>query len=238
MSSALQASRGAAKTISPSGATSRTTNLASRPAFSGTSLRLHPRLQAQRERRQRRSGVSVVAYRSPVHQKYVRKTKEELEEEYRQEWLSTTAHQAGVRRKPTTRSVVVYMFMYIRFCILPEPVRYIFHRLWLPMRPLLHALHKRLVLAGIKLDAAIVKRRQPSTSKSFSVQEVLRRYHGKASPWRKLVYRMKLLLGKSLAELDADALAQDKAAVEEEEAALAAARAAVEEGQSARVARA
>jgi hypothetical protein len=122
------------------------------------------------------------------------------------------------------------MFMYIRFCILPEPVRYIFHRLWLPMRPLLHALHKRLVLAGIKLDAAIVKRRQPSTSKSFSVQEVLRRYHGKvsdqrgaslpscppchvftcllpispilyqpqASPWRKLVYRMKLLLVRPL----------------------------------------
>lgn len=164
----------------------------------------------------------MAAYKSPVHRKYVTKTKEELDEAYAKEWIETTAHQGsphtaltqpqikvattvattslsaavfaplrpgpgGVRgaavaqvREPTFWSVMAYVPQFIRFRIIPEPIRYLMHLAWLPLRPFAAALERRLLLAGAKLDALLARLHKGAPGrKLLSIQEVLRRAHGK-----------------------------------------------------------
>mmetsp|Transcript_16298 Transcript_16298/g.40926 ORF Transcript_16298/g.40926 Transcript_16298/m.40926 type:complete len:231 (-) Transcript_16298:27-719(-) len=179
------------------------------PALAGAGQLRRPvqALPVAARRRSRGGALRVAAYKSPVHRKYVTKTKEELDEAYAKEWIETTAHQVAQVREPTFWSVMAYVPQFIRFRIIPEPIRYLMHLAWLPLRPFAAALERRLLLAGAKLDALLARLHKGAPGrKLLSIQEVLRRAHGKATPLRKIKYRIDLLKGKTIEELDDEAL--------------------------------
>mmetsp|Transcript_34721 Transcript_34721/g.98383 ORF Transcript_34721/g.98383 Transcript_34721/m.98383 type:complete len:212 (-) Transcript_34721:109-744(-) len=151
----------------------------------------------------RTSHVANAGRYSPVHKKYVSFTREELEEKYLQEWLFTTGMDGSTERPMTVWSVIWFIPMWIWFCVIPDPIRFLMFLAWQPMHPLWIAAYRRTILAGAILDAFLCKLK--GSPQTFSTTEVLRRYHGKVSIWRKLYYRVLLLTGAPLKKLDEDA---------------------------------
>mmetsp|Transcript_23784 Transcript_23784/g.56693 ORF Transcript_23784/g.56693 Transcript_23784/m.56693 type:complete len:204 (-) Transcript_23784:42-653(-) len=143
--------------------------------------------------------VGVQKY-SKVHKKYVQRSREELDQIYLQECLTIAGLDAdSEQREMTLWSVLMFVPMWIRFYVIPHPVRYAMFLLWSSAKPLIHSIRRSAVLAGARADALLSRR---SGVPRFSLAEVLRRYHGKVSVWRRLYYRGSLLAGKSATDLE------------------------------------
>lgn len=113
-----------------------------------------------------------------AYKKYM--SRQDLEVAYFKEWEETTvlAEQEG-RRKMTLLTMLAFLPTFIKFYVVPGPIRYVWWLIWSVVREAGYQLRKKAVIAGAKLDVATMQRRGITPSGYELRATALRRLHGK-----------------------------------------------------------
>ncbi|KAL4458184.1 hypothetical protein ABPG75_013049 [Micractinium tetrahymenae] len=150
-------------------------------SFCGSQLPLPPR-RLQRLAAGRAGSLMVAAAafgrNKGAYKKYM--SRQDLEVAYFKEWEETTvlAEQEG-RRKMTLLTMLAFLPNFIKFYLIPGPIRYVWWLIWSVVREAGYQLRKKAVVAGAKLDVATLQRRGITPAGYELRATALRRLHGK-----------------------------------------------------------
>ncbi|KAL3147788.1 hypothetical protein ABBQ32_002518 [Trebouxia sp. C0010 RCD-2024] len=154
-----------------------------------------PNLPHQHQRNRRSRCVTVQAAEiKPAYNKY--RSRYDIDQDYINQWKEVTARDR-IPTKMTPLSFLWFVPLYIKYHVIPGPVRYLWWVTWCAFLRARYQIRKRLVLLGAKLDVELMKRSKTAGPLSFSRAMVLRRLHGHVDPLQNFQYRMHLLQGVS-----------------------------------------
>jgi len=125
------------------------------------------------------------------------RSRQEIENDYDRDWERTALLPDEILNRPmTVVTLLSCLPSWVRFCLFPGPIRFLFFRLSLQIGSILRVMHRQLVLQGAKLDAALARKASPPLTGSVT-RVVLLRYHHKLSTIENIKFRLALLFGKT-----------------------------------------
>ena len=126
-----------------------------------------------------------------------RRSRQDIEKEYYREWERTTiVAKEDINRPMTLVTFLAFLPTWLKFYGLPGPVRFVVFLLWQRAAAAAHVIHRKLVIAGAKFDASIL-RRSKLPEGTLSRRIVLLRYHHRISTLENIKFRLAVLSGKA-----------------------------------------
>lgn len=137
--------------------------------------------------------ASGSSFSGPAYNKY--RSRGDIEREYYQQWneMTVVAEREG-KRAMTAVTLLAFLPSWFKFYVIPGPIRYLLFLLARAAAHVLHCLRKHAVLAGAKLDAALLQRSGHPADTSLMCKTALQRLHGTRG-MLDLRYRLRLLHG-------------------------------------------
>eukprot|EP00891_Asterochloris_glomerata_P003987 jgi/Astpho2/3987/Aster-x0612 len=115
-------------------------------------------------------------------------TRDEIDRNYWMKWMRISGRDGTV--PPTTALTTArWLPSWLKYCVVPEFLRYLFWGVWRPLMTTALVVHRRNVLAGMKLDAWLAKKGGAGSEGSASKAAAMRRWHRNMSFRDSLVYR-------------------------------------------------
>lgn len=165
-----------------------------RSAWRGTCLLVRQQSQERQSRSLTIHAQKKEVKVKPAYNKY--RSRSDIERDYVNGWKEVTARDGRPLPPMTPLSVLRFVPFWIKYVIVPEPLRFVWWLITCRWRAVEHRVHRHLVLEGAKLDVWLATR-QGLKNVHFSRSLVLRRYHRKVSIWNTFMYRLQLLRGQT-----------------------------------------